>query len=678
MDSQIQSLTEERDQAIRDCKLAEDAQCTENQNRDQQIRQLQSKNQELVQLLALRTSPLPSPKPQVRTITNGYAPSESSTLVPQDTIASGNKKKKKKKKKTVAATESAEPALSPTLEQEEKAVDTYPRRLLEDYLAQLSKSLDSGNLEGLGTASSQLSNGTEVWQESVAHGVNPGQLSEIKATAERLSKDKEIDVQIEALDSKLSGFAGRFSTLTGQLEEARSTQQSLKMKLQETENELKVVREQEERLQSKNRKLETTAEDVEEIRDMLRDVGNELVEAKDKIKELGARETTVLTEKTELEATIARLTTELEETRQSGKFIDDMQSQVSSAETLAAVRLTELDEANKKLASVETELLLLKSELATASADKNDLATKSADFLTKLRQVERSEKEARETNFNLQNTISAKEKEINKLRSDLTEIQNVKFELEKSLRSTKATLIRVESERNELIQREQYALNDAAKLKRETELYRERIASLESRRTALTSERDALAQEAQTKSAHLESVQTTMHSLREQTTEMGHRAREAKDRCEALEEELSEAHKLLSERSREAGTMRRLLDEAEGREQGRIKEAREKLEQAIEERDHIEEEITILKRNNVEGSGELTKNLREKEIAVKELTDKYEAARTEVEELRKKNEDVQRKLQHARKEADEATFKLKKLSKSLVSSPVMKLMGRKK
>ena len=191
---------------------------------------------------------------------------------------------------------------------------------------------------------------------------------------------------------------------------------------------------------------------------------------------------------------------------------------------------------------------------------------------------------------------------------------------------------------------------------------------MESRRTALTNERDSLAEEVQMKTAQLESVQATMHNLREQVTEMGHRAREAKDRCEALEEELSEAHKILSERSREAGTMRRLLDEAEGREQGRIKEARDKLDQAIEERDHLEEEITILRRNNAEGSDELTRSLREKESAVKELSEKYNFAKKEVDELRKKNQDVQMKLQEARKEADDATSKLSKLSKSLVFS----------
>jgi chromosome segregation ATPase len=112
--------------------------------------------------------------------------------------------------------------------------------------------------------------------------------------------------------------------------------------------------------------------------------------------------------------------------------------------------------------------------------------------------------------------------------------------------------------------------------------------------------------------------------------------------------------------------MRRLLDEAEGLEAGRIKEAREKLDIAIEERDHLEEEIALLRRNNAEGSGELTKALREKELEVKDLSNKYEIARHDVEELTKKNADVQARLLQARKESDEATLKLNKLSKSLV------------
>jgi chromosome segregation ATPase len=311
-------------------------------------------------------------------------------------------------------------------------------------------------------------------------------------------------------------------------------------------------------------------------------------------------------------------------------------------------------------------LVLLKAELGTVSADKNDLTSRLVDVQTKLRQLERSENEARETASTSQATLSAKEREIARLRLDLGVLDNIKSQLEDSLRSIKQTLSKTESERDEIQRREQTARQESIKSKRDADLYREKIASLESLRVSFTNERNALTEELQIKTAQLESSQTLMQSLREQSTEMGHRAREAKERCEGLDEELSEAHKLLGERAREAGTMRRLLDEAEGREAGRIKEAREKLDVAVEERDQLEEEIALLRRNNAEGSGELTKSLREKEHEVKELTTKYEIARRDVDALTKQNADVQARLLETRKEAEEATLKLSKLSKSLV------------
>jgi len=90
------------------------------------------------------------------------------------------------------------------------------------------------------------------------------------------------------------------------------------------------------------------------------------------------------------------------------------------------------------------------------------------------------------------------------------------------------------------------------------------------------------------------------------------------------------------------------------------------LEAAIEERDHLEEEITLLRRNNAEGSGELTKSLREKELAVNDLATRYEKLKKELDDLIIKKKDVEGKLDRARTEADEANSRLSKLSKSLV------------
>ena len=360
------------------------------------------------------------------------------------------------------------------------------------------------------------------------------------------------------------------------------------------------------------------------------------------------------------------MTKELNEARETAGTIEDVRSHAAIAESRAESLLKELNENKTKLGLVESDLVKLNAELATMSADKNDLTAKFADTQTKLRQIERSEKEARDRVASMQTNLISKEREISAIRSELTNVQNFKNQLEESLRTSRQDISRLESERKELQQREQTARDQSTRFQRDATMYRDKITSLELLRTTLTTERDTLTEEVKMKTAQLESTQSSMQNLREQTTEMGHRAREAKDRCEALDEELSEAHKLLSERAREAGTMRRLLDEAEGREAGRIKEAREKLEAAIEERDHLEEEITLLRRNNAEGSGELTKSLREKELAVKDLATRYEKVKKELDDLIIKKKDVEGKLDRARTEADEANSRLSKLSKSLV------------
>jgi chromosome segregation ATPase len=563
----------------------------------------------------------------------------SPTILQHDTSASANKKKKKKKTKVGAAAPTVSPqpeaeeqpaiitpvpAIAPVPETERLPPDNYALRLLEEYLSEIGKSLNTGPV------------------------------------------GQELDDKVESLESKLSSFSVKMSLLLKQLEEANIDHETLTQRLREAENDIKSSREREDHLLEKTRRLESTSEDVEQLRDMLRDVGSDLVEAKDKIKEIEQREVTAKSTKSDLEVTIATLTKELNETRETAGIIEDVRSQAAIAESRAETLLKVLNDSKAKLGAVESDLAKLNAELATVSVDKNDLTAKFADTQTKLRQIERSEKEARDRVASMQTSLVSKEREISAIRSELTNVQNFKNQLEESLRTSRQDISRLESERRELQQREQTARDESTRFQRDATMYRDKITSLELLRTTLTTERDTLTEEVQMKTAQLESTQSSMQNLREQTTEMGHRAREAKDRCEALDEELSEAHKLLSERAREAGTMRRLLDEAEGREAGRIKEAREKLEAAIEERDHLEEEITLLRRNNAEGSGELTKSLREKELAVKDLATRYEKVKKELDDLILKKKDVEGKLDRARTEADEANSRLSKLSKSLV------------
>jgi chromosome segregation ATPase len=596
------------------------------------------------------------------------------TPVEQEAATMSSRKKKKKKKK---GGNNATTPISPKPAESEEIIsskaptpeDAYPRRLLEEFLVGMTAARHD-QTDGLKSASSELEEGSSLWDESVMRGLAPSYLRHLKITADNLVSGYEVDGKVSELDTKLSLFSRKFVCISKQLEEANVIQLKLKNQLSSAETALEATQKREAQLLDKNQKLESTCEDVEQLRDMLRDVGSNLVEAKDKIKELELKAKDAQSIKLELEATILLLTDDLKAAAQMSQSIDDVRTKVTNAELLADTRLKELSETKRKLGAVDAELVSIKAELGKISVDKNDLISKLADSQVKLRQIERSEKDARDRNTALQTNVNSKEKEITNLRSELNNIQNAKAQMEENLRSVRQELSQIDSERREILQKEKNARDDVTRYKRDVTIYRDKVASLESISASIMQERNALTEEVQLKSTQLESTQSVTQNLREQTTEMAHRAREAKERCEALEEELSETHKLLSERARESDTMRRLLDEAEGREAGRMKAAREKLEVAIEERDHLEEEIAMLRRGNAEGSGELMRTLKAKEGSLSDLTTRHESLAKEVDVLRRRNDSIDNELQKARKEAYDASAKLMKLSATLVFLPM--------
>jgi chromosome segregation ATPase len=619
------------DNALPTWNNADDTQQVEDRA-EKQMSEAKEQDHRLVDQVTPMPEMLPaSPGPSIED-NQFFKPMSDTLTVTTEEPAGGAKKKKKKKKKAVKATQPVESSQQPGGDHVEEIPktphDPSPELLLEGYLAEL--------------------------------GLN------LKTAADTLSREPAVNARVEDLENRLSGFVVHVTALTGQLESANDRQQNLKGLLDEAQKELQDARDYEQQLLKKNHILEATGEDVEQLRDMLRDVGGDLVEAKERLKELEEQEKASLSTKKELKARVSQLSNELLEDRKIGMAIKDAQAQTKLSEAQAASRLNELNETTTKLKSIEGDLISVRSELATVSAEKNKLSATLADLSTKYQNLEHIEKEARESIASIQTKLALKEKEITKLRSDLNDLRNSKAKIEDSLCSTRQALSTVESERNDIQQLEHIARDESARLQRGAVSFQERILSLESLHASLRNEQNSLTEEVHIKTAQVESAKALMQNLREQTTEMGHQAREAKERCEALEDELSEAHKLLSERAREAGTMRRLLDEAEGQEAGRIKDAREKLEVAIEERDHLVEEITLLRKNNAKGSGLMDKSLQEKEFTVKDLSAKYDVARKEVEKLRRMNKDVESRLQEARKEADDATLKLSRLSKSLV------------
>ncbi|TKA33898.1 hypothetical protein B0A49_13645 [Cryomyces minteri] len=126
--------------------------------------------------------------------------------------------------------------------------------------------------------------------------------------------------------------------------------------------------------------------------------------------------------------------------------------------------------------------------------------------------------------------------------------------------------------------------------------------------------------------------------MQDQTRELATQMKEVRERCESLEEELADAHRLLGERSREGETMRRLLADVEGRAEARVKEMRERMDLAIEERDRAEDEASTIGRRRARESEELKAKVRDLEKALARATEEMDSlSRTEA-ELRAQND----------------------------------------
>jgi len=129
--------------------------------------------------------------------------------------------------------------------------------------------------------------------------------------------------------------------------------------------------------------------------------------------------------------------------------------------------------------------------------------------------------------------------------------------------------------------------------------------------------------------------------------------KEAKERYESIEEELTDAHRLMGERGRESETMRRLLAEVEGRSEVRVKDMRERMELAIQERDRAEEDASSVGRRRAREIEDLKSKLRDIERYAKRFADDREDLERAERDLRRQRDDDHRRVEEATQELAE-------------------------
>lgn len=134
--------------------------------------------------------------------------------------------------------------------------------------------------------------------------------------------------------------------------------------------------------------------------------------------------------------------------------------------------------------------------------------------------------------------------------------------------------------------------------------------------------------------------------------------KEARERCESLEEELADAHRLLSERTREGETMRRLLNDIDGRAEAKVRDFKERMEAAIEERDKAEDEASAQGRRRARELEDLKSKLREAERALRTVEE-------DKEELEHSQKDWKRRRDQLEAESEKTTHELNDLRQAM-------------
>ena len=434
-----------------------------------------------------------------------------------------------------------------------------------------------------------------------------------------------------------------------------------------------------EKLHSKIKNGEDMQEEIDSLRDDLLNIGQEHVETKDKVKELLAEKSALVDNVKELEKEISDLrvahassiySSEEAHKELAAQFDDlktraaNLQTDLTVAQQLASSRFKELTELRTVLQKAQPELTNLRSENGELRVIKDELTKKIID----LQRIEAQQDSAQTRITELKQTVAEKDTELKGLISRLNEEVLTRQTTEDANSKASQEVQRLEDEKRAASQALDRISQELAQSRKELRTAKSKALEMEDSITRLTRDSDGLKEDIELKIAQYASAESLMSSMRDQTSEMALQTKEARERCEGLEEEVAEAHRLLAERSREGETMRRLLAEVEGRTDSRIREMKERMEVAIEERDRAEDEASTVGRRRARELEEVRNKLKDVERTLKRTEEDKEELDKAQRDWKKRREELEQKLEDSVREAEEVRKAMVELRDALDES----------
>ncbi|KAJ5715580.1 uncharacterized protein N7483_012761 [Penicillium malachiteum] len=433
------------------------------------------------------------------------------------------------------------------------------------------------------------------------------------------------------------------------------------------------------RLSAKLKGEEDLKEEIESLRDDLINVGQEHVESKDKIKVLTA-------EKSALQETISKLEKELVDLRtstastsaDSEKLHKDLKKEfeslkiqsatletdLSAAQQLAATRFKDLTDLRETLQKVQPELRNLRVEASELKTLKETLTGKNSE----LRALESKHEDLRAEFKSAKTKISERDSEVNTLNKKIRQETDSRLKAEETLHVAQSDLRSAESRKQDAINAKDKTAGDLAKTQDNLKSSRTKMREMDDQIAQLNKELGSLREEIQLKTAQHTSAQSLMNNMRDQTAEVAMQMKEARERCDSLEEELADAHRLLSERTREGETMRRLLNDIEGRADAKVRDFKERMEAAVEERDRAEDEASTQGRRRAREMEELKAKVREAERALRTAEEDKEQLEDSQKDWRRRRDELELLTERSTQEVEEVRQAMTGLREALDES----------
>lgn len=367
------------------------------------------------------------------------------------------------------------------------------------------------------------------------------------------------------------------------------------------------------------------------------------------------------TETAEQATKVASLTEELETV---AKKLAVAEKEVSSSEQLARTRFKDLSALKDVHTKLQPELKKLREDSAQLQTIKTELDKSSAS----LKRLESKEKDLRSEIAEYKSQATSKDGEIRGLKEKAKRSEERNAALEESYETARKGLEKAESTRNETIDSRDKLRADLKNAENELKTLQAKFDDLEKQAKKASDEANELRDELQFKSAQQASVQSTMDSMQEQTREIATQMKEIKEQNESLREELADSQRLLSERGREGETMRRLLADVEGRAESKVKEMREQMDLAVQERDRAEDEASTIGRRKAREVEDLRAKLRAAEADAARATEAKNDAERREKDFRTRQDDAARRLETAQREAADTNTAITQLTESLDES----------